>query len=143
MLVAFTEVLFEDTEPSKGFDIHLNFLIKESALQYEAPASLVACEVEGGSPALRSFFYVDLKGEATQAIAVICSWPEHSGADCNLSDKVKFFKLTSKSISPVPMANYKKLFYYSKKPGPKSDFTCTYARFKNAKDVKALLLKSR
>ncbi len=143
VLVAFTEVLFEDTEPSNGFEIYLNFFIKDSPLQYESPATFVACEVEGGSPALRTFFYVDLKSETTPVIAVICSWPKHAGADCNLSDEVKFFKLTSKSISPVPMANYKELFYYKKKPEPKSDFTCSYARFKTAKDVKTLLLKSR
>ena len=142
VLIAFTNNPFDETSTDL-FDVHLNIFVKKAKDQYESLDTVIACEVEGGTPTLNSFFYVDLKGESNPAVAVICSWPSHPAAECQLSDEVRFFKVSEKAIEEIPMDKYKTLFYKEKSPDPKSDFTCKYANFKSAKEVKELLKKAK
>ena len=140
VLIAFAKVPNEN-----DFDIHMNAFIRKSGANYESLTSKEVCEVEGGDATLESFFYVDLKTESRPLIAVICSWPEHRYADCQLKNEVRFFRVTEKSIDIVSMEPYQKLLYEDEKPyaGREiSDGKCSHAKFKTANDVKKLLAEN-
>lgn len=135
-LVAFTERPSEDG----ANDFELNVFVKNSGQSYQILKSVTACEIEGGSPSLRSFFYVSLSKNGTLVIGVICGWDAtHAAADCQLSDDVRFFKIKGGELQALPMEKYTALFYRQVEPTKDAGFTCTVARVNSAQDVKRLL----
>jgi hypothetical protein len=135
-LVAFTDVPDPDpTDPAS--DIYMDVFRKQSGLSYARIGHAQVCEVEGGSPTLRSFFYVSPDNGSDMAVGVICGWDaSHAAADCQANDEVRFFKPDG---SAIPMEKFNKLFYKQARPDKHSDYTCQVAKFQTAKDVKNLL----
>jgi hypothetical protein len=139
-LVAFTDVPDPDPTDSAN-DIYMDVFRKQSGLSYARIGHAQVCEVEGGSPTLRSFFYVSPDNGSDMAVGVICGWDaSHPYADCQASDEVRFFKPDG---SAIPMEKFAKLFYRQVKPDKHSDYTCQVAKFQTARDVKNLLKSSR
>lgn len=140
MVIAFVEAPFDPERPNDhDYNVEMNLLIKEKDSSY-LKTSISVCDVEGGNPTLRSFFYFNADAQADLEIVTICGWDAtHKAADCNLQDEVRIFKLKGDTIEALPMDKYKSLLYEDKKPETKSDFTCQYKKFKTAADVKRLL----
>jgi hypothetical protein len=141
-LVAFTEVP-EPGDPDDN-DINLNAFIKQSDLSYARIGETEACEVEGGSPSMRTFFFADLGGGSQPVVGVICGWDaSHAAADCQANDEVRFFNVDAKSVSAIDMKKYDALFYKQEKPSKKATYTCAVSKFATAQDVKRLLKGGR
>lgn len=138
VLTAFVETPSEPAS-DETFDIELNLFTKKTDTTY-TQTGIQACEVEGGSPTLRSFFYLNVDSEPDLEIGVICGWDAtHQGADCQANDNVRFFKLKNGELEAVQMDQFKKVLYEQRKPNKKADFDCTYTKFKSAADVKKLI----
>ncbi len=118
----------------------LNILVKKIDQTYSLFSPVIACEIEGGTPTLRAFFFVNIAGETNREVGVICGWDiDHPYADCESNDVVYLFKVGSGQIEPVDMKRYKSILYREAKPEKNSDFECTYSKFKTVSDVKKLL----
>ncbi len=144
-LIAFTEATDEsDRDPEPAYDIALNVFLKMPDGSYSWVGKSTACEIEGGSPSMRTFFYANPDNTPDLEIGVICGWDEsHAGADCAANDEVRFFKADRNAVTEVPMKQYETLFYKQEKPDKGSDFTCTVSKFRTAADVKNLLKAHR
>lgn len=138
-LTAFTEQPDGDTG---DFEILLNIFVPQKDGQYDWD-KIRACEMEGGSPILRSFFYVNADRDPDLEIGVICGW-ERSNAfqDCPNFDEVRFFKLSKGKelgkLSRIDDTKFSK-FYEKKKLKKNDDLECTRGLFTNADDIKRIL----
>ena len=93
---------------------------------------------------MRSFFYVSPDHAPGLDVGVICGWDEpHRGAECELNDEVRFFKVSPTAVTEVPMKKYETLFYKREKPDKSSRYTCKVSKFQSAADVKTLLTARR
>jgi hypothetical protein len=144
-LIAFTDVRDPgDTDPEPANDIDMNVFLKQSPLSYARIGTVEVCEVEGGSPTLRTFFYASLEGVSDPVVGVICGWDAtHAAADCQANDEVRFFTVNSSGAAVVPMEKFARLFYKQVNPDKHSSFTCTVSKFQTAQDVKKLLQTGR
>jgi hypothetical protein len=89
-LIAFTEVP-DRSDPDAAYDIFLNVFLKKSDGSFAWVGKSTACEIEGGSPSMRSFFYASPDNMPYLDVGVICGWDEtHNGADCAANDEVRF-----------------------------------------------------
>jgi hypothetical protein len=148
ILVAFTQKESANREVDDS-DISLNVLVPISKEAY-VRASVVACEVEGGAPSLRSFFFIQADRDPDVEIGVICGWDAtHQAADCQMNDQVHFYKIsmtaTPKTVTVKKLDDEKfaAKLYGKRKPEPTSDFECDFARFKSAADVKKIFAKEK
>lgn len=142
-LVAFTER--PEPKDPESFEVVMNVFVPNKDETYTA-SEITACEIEGGSPTLRAFFYAKADKTDQLAIGLICSWTApHQGADCDLPDQVLFFKyiLDSKKIIPVKNENFEKMFYKEVPMEGDSTKTCKARKFENASDIKKILKNSQ
>lgn len=127
-LLAFTD--------SGDDNIMLNVFINQGNENYLRLKSVTACDRFMGPTTLESFFFFKLDpSSSTKDIGVICNWGAQHNVDCALPDDVRFFHLTEKSVTEIPMDRFHSVLYKKNKQG------CSEARFNNAYDVKRLLGK--
>lgn len=140
-ILAFTYRKFDSNDSSSNeVDVAGHFLLKKTNIKYVHYEHPSICEVEGGSPTLRSFFYVDINHKSSPVLAVICGWnAQHAAADCAQTDEVRFFTVNENGINAIPMESYKKTFYRKIKSNTNLKMLCSEAKFQSAEDVKALL----
>ena len=143
-IVGFTK-FYSDESDRSAFDIQLNLV--DSSGEPKLTASVPdACEVEGGSPKVRSFFFINADKESDLEIGVICSWKDAAAAECPQFDQVRFFKLLQKpngSFEFERLENQKfKTLYHAEKSSTVADLKCEGApNFKSAADVKRMISK--
>ncbi len=141
-------IVFTEARPpyyaNDEFNIQLNIFINVGKNSYEW-LRVEACDVAGGNPSLRSFFYSNADSSADIEIGVICGWDSpHGGAECRSHDEVKFYKIPidwhEGLLIKVEDEKFK-AFYGKKNSDVTKDFECSTAKFSTASDVKKILLK--
>ncbi len=143
VLVAFTESRSANKSLDE-YDINLNIFIPMVGVKY-SKLSVTACDIQGGPPTLRSFFYAKADTSSNLSIGVICGWDSaHVAADCQLNNQVSFYKIpTNLDKGEIEEIKDKKFAaFYSEGPSqydPK--FKCTISNFGTAADVKKILSK--
>lgn len=140
-IVAFAEL--KDSQDPSQYDLELNVFKFQNDDKYSL-STIVACEQEGGSPTLRSFFYANADSTPQKSIGVICGWDARHESDCQQHDQVRFFKVSSSGeLTQLNNQGFEKHLYKKKKTITQENGTidCTLANFKNAKDVKTILKK--
>ncbi len=147
VLIAFTNEMFDPSSPNdNAYNVIVNVLVAESDNKYIWLRSEV-CEVEGGTPELEAFFYFDSDKNKKDEIGVICKWPEHQAADCNIGRQARLFSLpeniVSGQINEIKNKNYTKLLYRDEKSKSSPSMNCSVANFTNVKDVKSIFSKTK
>jgi len=147
--IAHTKKLVKEKNVLIGFtgnneNIDLNLFVPTKGDEYSW-LQIEACECEGGAPTIRSFFYANADSNSDLEIGVICGWDSpHRGAECQMTDEVRFFKLPKDlSNGALTAITDKKFEAFYRKEYPKGvkDYQCTVNNFSNAADVKKLLSK--
>lgn len=144
-LIAGKTVLIALTDKNTGSEVdpyetelQLNVLQQISSTEYELINQQTACEVEGGSPRPEAYFLANADQSKGPEIGVICSWPAHHYATCELNHSVNFFKVSvalpgqSQIVNPL----FDQIFY-DRKGGE-----CVKNRFRNAADVVKILVEN-
>ncbi len=147
ILVAFTQDTTNYKDENGIYDAALNLFVPTVTEGTYNWVHVEACEVEGGSPTVRSFFYANADADPDLEIAVICGWDalhafDYDAGDCGMHDEVRFFKIpsdTSKSAITELKNNAYSAFYSHVKLSPKAPNTCKKEKFSNARDVKKIL----
>lgn len=76
------------------------------------------CEIEGGSPGVRAFFFLNADEEPVSKVGIICSWKDRAGAECPKYDQVRFLKLfknaSGAGLEKIESRAHKKLYHLDK-----------------------------
>jgi len=124
----------------------MNVLVSNSKNEFTWLRTIV-CEVEGGTPELESFFYIDVDKNKKEDLGIICRYPEHRGADCNIARQAKFYSFPDNvkegEMTESRSKEIEKILYSENVISEKPKLVCTKANFNDAKELKKLLLKNK
>lgn len=140
-LVGFTETLNE-VMGSGLYDLSLNLFVLDKGESYQWYKT-EACQIEGGSPTLKSFFFANADSDTDLEIGVICEWRAAHQSECPMPDELKFFKIrqNQSAVELGQLENSKFASFYGEAASQvNKNMKCRIPKFKTAADVKKMLL---